>query len=227
MAPLSVAGSNLRPARTAPNDQPVTVTSAETATNEHPELQRICGFFEAWLARSRATVAGHDVVAEANGVRRAIGFSSGEERSLYWRLTARENLEFAAALRDLARNETLIDDALRLVGLSDAADRRVAGFSQGMARRLSLARALLHRPAVLLLDEPARSLDPVGRDEFHSVLLALRRDTDTTVLLTTHDMNEAAEICDAVSVLREGRVVEELGPGDEAGLHAALRGAAS
>jgi ABC-2 type transport system ATP-binding protein len=170
-----------------------------------------------------ATVAGHDVVAAAPAVRRSIGFSTGEERAAYWRLSARQNLEFAAALYDVADEEAAIDLALTQAGLADAADRAVSGFSQGMARRLGLARALLHRPPVVFLDEPARSLDPVARDELHAVLLALRAAGDTTIVLTTHDLVEAVAICDRVSVLRDGRVVDVVVPTDEAVLDDALR----
>jgi ABC-2 type transport system ATP-binding protein len=171
----------------------------------------------------RATVAGHDVVTEAAVVRRAIGFSTGEERAAYWRLSARENLSFAAALYDIADEEAAIEAALAQVRLAGADDRPVSGYSQGMARRLGLARALLHRPAVLLLDEPASGLDPVARDELHEVLVGLREAGETTVILTTHDMSEAAGICDRVTVLRAGRGVEDLAPTDAASLDSALR----
>lgn len=170
-----------------------------------------------------ATVAGHDVVAAPAAVRRSIGFSTGEERAAYWRLSARQNLQFVAALYDVADEETAIADALAWVGLTDAADRPVSGFSQGMARRLGLARALLHRPPVVFLDEPARSLDPVARDELHGVLAALRDGGATTVVLTTHDMAEAVAICDQVSVLRDGLVVDVLAPTSESLLDDALR----
>jgi ABC-2 type transport system ATP-binding protein len=170
-----------------------------------------------------ATVAGHDVVTEAPAVRRSIGFSTGEERAAYWRLSARQNLQFAAALHDIPDEAAAIDASLVAARLDHAADRPVSGFSQGMARRLGLARALLHRPPVLFLDEPARSLDPVARDELHTMLLGLRDVGHTTVVLTTHDMTEAVAICDTVSVLRGGRVVDVLAPSDEAVLDEALR----
>jgi ABC-2 type transport system ATP-binding protein len=170
-----------------------------------------------------ATVEGFDVVASAREVRRRIGFSTGEERSVYWRLTARQNLEFAAALHRLADPASAVDMALAGAGLSDVADRPVSGFSQGMARRLGLARALLHSPPVLLLDEPTRSLDPAAREEFHDAVVALRDRSGVTVLLTTHDMAEASSMCDEVSILRAGRILSHGPPGDAVELDAELR----
>ena len=170
-----------------------------------------------------ATVAGHDIAADAIGVRRSIGFTAGDERSLYWRLTARQNLEFAAALHHIADPGAAIEEALAVANLDAAADRPVSGYSQGMIRRLGLARALLHRPAVLLLDEPTRSLDPVARDEFHRVVLALRDGGAVTTLLTTHDLGEAATVCGAVSVLTGGRIVADLTGATEKTLERTLR----
>jgi len=171
-----------------------------------------------------ASVGAWDVARDAGMVRRLIGFSTGEERSLYWRLTARQNLEFAAALHHVSMPDTAIRGALRLAGLTEAADRPVSGFSQGMSRRLSLARALLHEPEVLLLDEPTRSLDPVAKEEFQHALTALRTERGLTSVVTTHDLSEAATMCDAVSVLWQGRVVDHPPVGDASALEASLRG---
>lgn len=152
----------------------------------------------------RAAVDGHDVADSAAAVRGVIGFSTGDERSLYWRLTARQNLEFTAALYHDASPAEAVQRALALVNLAEHADRPVSGFSQGMARRLGLARALLHQPPILLLDEPTRSLDPESRNEFHDVLRRLRDDTGVTTLFSTHDVAESKAVCDHVSVLRDG-----------------------
>lgn len=153
-----------------------------------------------------ATVAGHDVRRAESAVRRAIGFSAGDERAMYWRLSARQNLEFAAALHAVRDERQAIDDALQRVNLAAHADRPVSGLSQGMARRLGLARATLHRPRLLLLDEPTRSLDPVSREEFRTVLDGMRAD-GISIVMTTHDLDDAAR-CDAVTVIREGRTVD-------------------
>ena len=170
----------------------------------------------------QAAVGGYDVDREAPSVRGLIGLSTGEERSLYWRLTARQNLEFAAALHRLRRPDVAISRALKLVRLEQEADRPVSGFSQGMSRRLSLARAILHEPQVLLLDEPTRSLDPAASAEFQHVLQALAAEAEVTTLLTTHDVREAASICTSVSVLSHGRFVAHLSDVDERSLDAAL-----
>lgn len=169
-----------------------------------------------------AAVGGFDVVADPLAVRRCIGLSTGEERGVYWRLTARQNLEFAASLHRLEDVGDRVAVALDEAGLSDVADRPVSGFSQGMARRLGLARAMLHGPSVLLLDEPTRSLDPVAREDFHAAALARRERDCVTILLTTHDMAEAAEVCDEVSILDRGRVVGRV-TGDADELDAELR----
>ena len=163
-----------------------------------------------------ARVGDADVVDRPLAVRRLIGFSTGEERSLYWRLSPRQNLEFAAALFGVADPTAAIPAALELVGLADDADRPVSGFSQGMARRLGLARALLHQPPVLLLDEPTRSLDPSATAHFHDVLRSIQRDRGVTTVLTTHDLAEAAECCDEVTALSAGRVAGRVTPATEA-----------
>jgi ABC-2 type transport system ATP-binding protein len=170
-----------------------------------------------------ASVFGHDVVAEPLAVRRLIGLSTGEERSVYWRLTARQNLEFAAALYHLSNPNEAICSALELVNLDGDCDRPVSGYSQGMLRRLSLARALIHMPPLLLLDEPTRSLDPAAADHFRSVLARIRDERDVTTILTTHDLGEAASCCDVVSSLQQGRVVGCVVPPEEASPERALR----
>jgi ABC-2 type transport system ATP-binding protein len=169
-----------------------------------------------------ARVNGYDVHREERMVRRMIGFTTGEERSLYWRLTARQNLEFAATLYHLRRPAAVVAHALDVVGLAADADRPVSGFSQGMSRRLGLARAILHGPPVLLLDEPTRSLDPNARAEFQEVLRTLRVEKGVTTLLTTHDLGEASAVCDRVSVLFHGQFADHLASAGEELLVAAL-----
>jgi ABC-2 type transport system ATP-binding protein len=169
-----------------------------------------------------AFIFGSDVTASPISTRRQVGFSTGEERSFYWRLTGRQNLEFYAALYRMPAASGRIEAALDQFALNDVADRAVSTYSQGMLRRLGLARAFLHEPPVLLLDEPARSLDQDSRDHLHEIVRELRTGLGTTVLLATHDLDEAAVICDAVTVLREGRVVHELAQVDADKLRMAL-----
>jgi ABC-2 type transport system ATP-binding protein len=153
-------------------------------------------------------VGGHDAVTDPRAVRRSIGLLIGEERSWYWRLTGRENLEFFATLYGIPRRRRR-ERAVELLsecGLSDAAERRFSDYSSGMRLRLSLARALLTEPPVLLLDEPTRTLDPIATRRFREQLLALVERRGTAVMIATHDLHEAAEVGNRVVVLRSGRL---------------------
>lgn len=171
----------------------------------------------------KVRVGGVDVEQDSAGARRMIGFSTGEERSSYWRLTGRENLQFFASLQHLDTPARHIDATLEMLGLSDAADRPVMTYSQGMARRLGLARALIHQPRVLLLDEPARSLDPTAKEELHAILETARDERGTTIVIATHDLEEAVNLCDDVVILSRGRVVRDVVPSDPKKLGTELR----
>jgi ABC-2 type transport system ATP-binding protein len=163
--------------------------------------------------RGSATVLGHDVVREPAAVRRAQGMVF-QDPALDDRLTARENLEIHAVLYGVPRRERAdrVERALAWATLTDAAQRRVRTFSGGMKRRLELARALMHDPGVLFLDEPTLGLDPQGRRHLWERLEALRRD-GMTVLMTTHYLHEA-EACDRVAIIDAGRVVALGAPAD-------------
>jgi ABC-2 type transport system ATP-binding protein len=154
-----------------------------------------------------ARVAGLDVVAAPREVRRRIGYVP-QLVSAEGSLTAWENLTVFARLQGVPRGERRerVREALGLVGLGDAADQVVKRFSGGMIRRLEIAQAVIHRPAVLLLDEPTVGLDPVARRTVWEHVRSLRERLGTTVLLTTHYMEEAEELCDAVAILHQGRV---------------------
>jgi ABC-2 type transport system ATP-binding protein len=156
-----------------------------------------------------ASVCGVDVVANPGAARRQVGLMIGDEHSLYWRLSGKENLAFFAALHGLRRPEALRDatELLDLVGLSEAAERPVMGYSSGMRARLSLARSLLAGPPLLLLDEPTRSLDPLAAVEFREMAVRLTRGRQAGILLATHDLHEAAAVSDRVVVLAGGRVM--------------------
>jgi ABC-2 type transport system ATP-binding protein len=158
-----------------------------------------------------ATVAGYNVADESPLVRRNTGVVLGDERSWYWRLSGRRNLEFFGAMYGLRREAARrrADELLELVQLSGAADRRFDGYSSGMRARLSLARALLVEPPVLLLDEPSRTLDPIVALEFRGILQQMTRDDRRAVLWVTHDLHEAAAIADRIVVMEGGRVVAE------------------
>ena len=162
--------------------------------------------------RGTATVGGHDVVQHPAAVRRVIAPVLANERSLYWRLSARENLDlFAALLRIPVRDAAeRVSNVLEVVGLIDTGRKMVGQFSAGMMQRLLVARALLGQPRVLLLDEPTRSLDPSAAHSFRAFLreeLGERR--GCAVLVATHRTEEAFDLCDRVVVLDRGRVAAE------------------
>ena len=154
------------------------------------------------------TVAGHDVVSEPRAVRAAVGLALADDRSLYWRLTGPQNLEYFAALHGMRRRAALaqVDELIERVGLADAADRTVGTYSTGMRARLIVARALLGSPQVLLLDEPTRSLDPIASAEVRRIVLGLSRDKQLAILYATHDLHEAAEIGSGSLIISHGRI---------------------
>jgi ABC-2 type transport system ATP-binding protein len=157
-----------------------------------------------------ATVEGFDVVRDAAAVREVVAPCLAMERSLYHRLTARQNLDVYADLQGLTRAErrTRVDDALRAVSLQDTGEKLVGQFSSGMLQRLLIARALLTKPRLLLLDEPTRSLDPISAREFRSFLREeLARQRGCAVILATHNAEEAFELCDRVAVLNKGQLL--------------------
>ena len=158
-----------------------------------------------------ATVDGHDVVAHAARVRPLVNMIAGGERSLYTRLTGRENLWYFAQLYEVPRRETAerIDDLLELVGLTEAAAARVETYSKGMRQRLQIARGLVNRPRYLFLDEPTLGLDvPVAR-HLRAVTRKLAKEQGCGIVLTSHYMAEVEELCDRIVVLHRGRVVRE------------------
>ncbi len=159
----------------------------------------------------RAAVCGHDVLAEAEAARRVIGVAF-QSPSLDAKLTVRENMTHQGHLYGLSGGDLSkrIDDLLSRFGLADRARDRVETLSGGLARRVDLAKALIHRPKVLLLDEPSTGLDPRVRWDLWKYLDACRRDESVTVLMTTHFMDEA-DRCDRVAILDAGRLVA-LGP---------------
>jgi ABC-2 type transport system ATP-binding protein len=150
-----------------------------------------------------ARVAGCDVVKDRAQLKARIGVVF-EEQNLYERLSARLNLEFSCWLYGVETSR--IDEVLDLVHLRDRAKDPVRAFSNGMKQRLMIARALLHRPQVLFLDEPSRGLDPIAAREVRETIEQLRQE-GTTILLTTHLMEEADQLCQRVAFIVDGRLV--------------------
>jgi ABC-2 type transport system ATP-binding protein len=152
-------------------------------------------------------VAGFDVAASPVEVRRSIGYVP-QMLSADGALTGRENLDLSGRLygmRGTARDEQVLA-ALQFMDLEAVADTLVRAYSGGMIRRLEIAQALLHRPAVLFLDEPTIGLDPLARAAVWERLKQLRRERGITILITTHDMEEADELCDRLGLMHRGKM---------------------
>jgi ABC-2 type transport system ATP-binding protein len=153
-----------------------------------------------------AKVAGFDIIAESIEVRRRVGYLP-ETVPLYPDMTVFEYLKFMADLRHLPNGEDMVDDALALVGMDDRADGYVSNLSKGMRQRIGLAQALLHKPEVLILDEPTIGLDPAQVVEFRTIIREIGK--ERTVLLSTHILSEAQQLCDRVLIINKGRIVAE------------------
>jgi ABC-2 type transport system ATP-binding protein len=151
----------------------------------------------------RGRVADCDVVTEQQRLKPLIGVVS-EHQNLYERMSGRENLEFAAGL--YGQDTQRINTVLEQVDLLDRAKDKVQHYSNGMKQRLLIARAILHRPQIVFLDEPTRGLDPVVGREIRRLIVDMSKE-GVTIFLTTHYMEEADQLCDRVAFLSEGRIV--------------------
>jgi len=162
-----------------------------------------------------ARVLGFDPQTEGPALRARTGVLT-ETPSLDERLTARDNLSFYADLYNVPRPDVpgRVDSLLTEFELADRADEKVGGYSKGMKQRLALARALLHKPEVLFLDEPTAALDPVAARHVHALVENLARREGCTVFLCTHNLVEAQKLCDRVAVMEHGRLVALGTPSD-------------
>jgi ABC-2 type transport system ATP-binding protein len=160
-----------------------------------------------------ATVAGHDVTADPLGVKSSIGVVP-QMLNLDIDLTCSENLEYHGRLHKMRPNnrQTRIEELLRFVGLWEKKDTPVEHLSGGMRRRLLIARGLMHRPAVIFMDEPTVGLDPQARRMIWGLVEALKRN-GITILLTTHYIEEADALCDRVAIMRAGKIIALDAPG--------------
>jgi ABC-2 type transport system ATP-binding protein len=149
----------------------------------------------------RATVDGHDVVADATTVRAMTGVLT-ESPGLHSRLTARQNLAYYGRLYGMvgANLEGAVDRYLDLVGLTDAADRKAGTFSKGMRQKVAIARALLHEPKVIYLDEPTSTLDPTAAKGIRDFVATLR-DAGRSIVICTHNLDEAERLCDRIAIV--------------------------
>jgi ABC-2 type transport system ATP-binding protein len=158
----------------------------------------------------RAMVSGYDVVQNEQQIRRIIGYAGQDsERSAYSRLTVRENLlYFAHALRDVPVRTAYerIDEIAAGIGFAEQLDKEFTTLSGGQKQLVIVIRALLHHPQIVFLDEPSKSLDPVTADRVRAYLVDYARAQGVTILLTTHNMQEAEEICDRLAFINKGRL---------------------
>ena len=157
------------------------------------------------------SVFGKDIVSESFQIRRRVGYLAQGPR-YYGHMTARETLRFVARFFYSGPEpaiERRVDGSLSLVGLSDRADRRIGGFSGGELQRLGLAQAQINDPELLILDEPAASLDPMGRRDVLEVMARLRDEQGTTIFYSTHILDDVQRVSDSVAVLDRGRLLAQ------------------
>jgi ABC-2 type transport system ATP-binding protein len=154
----------------------------------------------------KAIVAGYDVVEESMQVRKRVGYLP-ETVPLYNDMTALDYLKYMADLRKIPSSEERAYETLEMVNLGDRATSYIGNFSKGMRQRVGLAQALIHRPEVLILDEPTIGLDPAQVVEIRHVIREIGK--DRTVLLSTHILSEAQQICDRVLIINKGHIVAE------------------
>lgn len=154
-----------------------------------------------------ARIGGYDIVKDDNNVRKLIGLLS-EKMIMYDRLTAKENLRFFGKLYNIPKKllNQRIDELLGLVQLSKWKDSKVGTFSTGMRQRMNVIRALLNMPKVLFLDEPTLGLDPQSTVEVREFIQKINRENKTTIILTTHMMNEADLLCDRIGIIDHGKI---------------------
>ncbi len=157
----------------------------------------------------RAIVAGYDVMEESMEVRKRVGYLP-ETVPLYNDMTALDYLKYMADLRKIPNSEERAYETLDMVNLGDRAGSYIGNFSKGMRQRVGLAQALIHRPEVLILDEPTIGLDPAQVVEIRHVIREIGK--DRTVLLSTHILSEAQQICDRVLIINKGKIVAEDSP---------------
>ena len=159
----------------------------------------------------KAFIDGYDVKSGPDEVRNRMGCALESDRAFYYRLTGRQNLAFFAALNNLggAGARSRIEEVLDLVGLAPEEDRQFMHYSTGLRQKLGLARALLHDPPILLLDEPTKSLDPLAAHHFRKLLKEeLVGKRGKTLLLATHSLEEAGYLCRRMALLDRGKVIE-------------------
>lgn len=166
-------------------------------------------------SQGSARVAGHPL-SNSQKIRQAVGLVVTDERSFYWRLSGRRNLEFFASMYGLSGAEARgrIQYVLGQLDMTAEADKPFSSYSTGMRQRLAISRSLLHQPKILFLDEPSRSLDPPGTDRLHDLIRELVAQEEVTIFLITHDLSEAEKLCQRIAVMHQGQI-QTVGRPDE------------
>lgn len=169
-------------------------------------IRMLCTLLEPTSGTAR--VNGFDVVKQANDVRRNLGTVLAGERSIYWKLSGRENLEYFAALYHIPQPiaKKRVEELIERIELKDRANELVEKYSTGMRQRIAIAKALLARPPILLLDEPTLGLDPQAARNLRELIAQLKQEGHT-ILLTTHYMEEADQLSDRIGIIDTGKVI--------------------
>ncbi|MEK6732142.1 MAG: ABC transporter ATP-binding protein [Candidatus Omnitrophota bacterium] len=155
-------------------------------------------------------IAGYDLKTQEGLAKSKIGLVTGEERSLYWRLSGRQNLEFFGVLYDLTKNQIKerIDNINKVLEIDDL-DKPFENYSTGMKHRIALARCLISNPEIIFMDEPTKSLDPVNANKLRIFIKeTLVKKLGKTVFFSTHQIDEASELADRIAIISGGKIKE-------------------
>lgn len=160
--------------------------------------------------KGKAWVNGYDILRHPESIKQSIGLVTSEERSFYWRLSGRGNLQFFATLYNMSSSqaERRIDEIFKTFELQDKANDLFHTYSTGIKQKLALARGLLNNPQILFIDEPTKSLDPIAAHDIRKLIREkLVKEQGKTVFLATHNLEEAEEICDHLDIIEAGRIL--------------------
>ncbi len=157
-----------------------------------------------------AKINGYDIIQESQKVRGQIGILFGGEVGLYDRLTARENIRYFAQLNGMSKEEAdkSINELTKALGMEEYIDRKVGKFSRGMKQKVAIARSIVHRPKVMLFDEPTAGLDVTAARIVQDFILQCKND-NIAIIFSSHSMAEVEKLCDRIVIINKGRVVEE------------------
>jgi len=157
-----------------------------------------------------AIINGYDIVKDASKVRGQIGILFGGEVGLYDRLTARENIKYFAELNGMSKGETeeSINYLVKMLDMKEYIDRRVGKFSRGMKQKVAIARSIVHRPTVMLFDEPTAGLDVTASRIVQDFILKCKQD-NKAIVFSSHSMSEVERLCDRIVIIHKGKILEE------------------